>query len=171
MSNSFDETYQDFKQRLDSLIASFQSPEEWRIGHGNLRHDYSSWESGDECGTNIAVIYETPGGSTTQLNYTFDHNTGVFSYLDAALEKRIETSDPEQVLADINAHIATIGLKRIEQLKVTIDAWLEEGKERSQVFAELNKLLQAEFLGGRINSAELKAGIQHVVAMYTPTSE
>ena len=45
-----------------------------------------------------------------------------------------------------------------------IDIWLSEGKTRREMFSEMNKLLQNEFLGGRITNDELKAGIQHIVA-------
>jgi hypothetical protein len=164
LARPFDEACDKFKARLDELIGSYQTPPDRRIGYGNLRHSYSSWESGGECCTNIAVIYETPGGSTTQLNYSFDHNTGEFSFLDHDLETPRETADPEQVFNHINEHIATITEKRLTQVRAVVDAWLNEGKDTGQVFAEFNKLLQSEFLGGRINTAELKAGIQHVVA-------
>ena len=45
--------------------------------------------------------------------------------------------------------------------------WVGEGKTRSHVFAELNRLLQAEFLGGRINTTELKQAIQYAIAHYS----
>jgi len=45
--------------------------------------------------------------------------------------------------------------------------WLAEGKTRSEMFGEMNKLLQTEFLGGRIANEELKAGIQHIVTKYS----
>ncbi len=171
MSNQVDEVWETFKERLDALIASYQSPEEWRIGHGNLRHEYSEWQDDDQCSTNIAIVYETPGGSTTQLNYTFNHQTGEFTHLDEHLEHHIVTTDPEKVLEDIKQHIEGISRKRMEALKATIDSWLGQGKMRSQVFAELNKLLQSEFLGGRVTSAELKAGIQYVVTCYGKRSD
>ena len=35
------------------------------------------------------------------------------------------------------------------------------------MFSEMNKLLQNEFLGGRITNEELKAGIQHIVKEFS----
>lgn len=163
MNKPFDQQFEAFKQHLDELVDSFQRPQEKRIGYGNLRHSYSSWDISGECCTNVAVVYETPGGSTTQLNVTFDHNIGEFSHLDESLQNRIATHDPKEAFDYLKRHIDTIAAKRVAQLKLTVDAWLSEGKNRSQVFAELNKMLQAEFLGGRVNSNELKAGIQHAV--------
>ena len=52
-------------------------------------------------------------------------------------------------------------------LKNTIDIWLSEGKSRREMFGEMNKLLQSEFLGGRITNDELKAGIQHIVREFS----
>ena len=40
---------------------------------------------------------------------------------------------------------------------------MSQGKSRSEVFAELNKLLQNEFIGGRLTNAELKGAIQYAI--------
>lgn len=160
------EEFQFFKQKLDQLIASCQQPEERRIGFGNIRHEYCEWKREGEHDTNIAVIYETPGGSTTQINVTYNHLSGEFSYLDEDLEKHIHTSNAEEVLAYIESHMRAIPGKRLAQLEKTIDMWLQEGKARHEIFAELNKLLQTEFLGGRVNIQELKHGIRHLMKEY-----
>lgn len=151
------------KDKLDRLIISCQQPEERRIGYGNIRHEYCEWCRDDENDTNVAVIYETPGGSTTQLNFSFNHLTGEFSYLDTDLESTIVTEDPQQVLTYIEDHMRLIPGKRLVQIEKTIDDWMGQGKGRSEIFAELNKMLQTEFLGGRVNNNELKHGIQHLV--------
>ncbi len=151
-----------FKERLDALVASYQRPEERRIGYGNLRHEYSDY-SKDGSSVNIAVIYETPGGSTTQLNITYDQAEGTFVYLDRNLENHISSTSPEDVLANIEAHVADIPEKRSQQVINQVDLWMKMGKGRHEIFGELNKLLQTEFLGGRITTNELKEGIQHVV--------
>jgi hypothetical protein len=119
--------------------------------------------------TNIAIIYETPGGSTTQINLTLDHLTGEFTYLDEDLESQITTRDSSQVLHYVENHMRHIPGKRLVQIETTIDTWVSQGKGRSEIFAELNKLLQTEFLGGRVNNNELKHGIQHLVREYTRT--
>ena len=154
------------KARLDRAIAACQQPEERRIGYGNIRHEYCDWYREDEEDTNIAVIYETPGGSTTQLNVTYNHRTGEFSYLDDDLESTITTEDPDRVIAYIEDHMRQIPGKRLVQIEKTVDAWVSQGKGKREIFAELNKLLQTEFLGGRVNNNELKHGIQHLVREY-----
>lgn len=160
------DTFSILKDKLDKIIISCQHPEERRIGFGNIRHEYCEWCRGDEQDTNIAVIYETPGGSTTQINVTYNHVTGEFSYLDSDLESTIVTKDPEQVYTYIEEHMRLIPGKRLAQIEKTIDSWVSQGKGRSEIFAELNKLLQTEFLGGRVNNNELKHGIQHLVKEY-----
>lgn len=164
-----DEPFVSFRYRLDRVIRSCQQPEERRIGFGNIRHEYCEWCRSGVNDTNVAVIYETPGGSTTQLNVCFDHLTGEFTYLDEDLESQITTTDPDQVLRYIESHMREIPGKRLVQIEKTIDSWVSEGKVRSEIFAELNKLLQTEFLGGRVNNNELKHGIQHLVREYAHT--
>ena len=159
-----------FKGRLDDIVASYQRPEERRIGYGNLRHEYSEFAKGGKSTVNIAVIYETPGGSTTQINISFDTATGEYSYLDRDLENQITSRDHNEVIAAIEEVVTEIPGKRSLQLTNQINAWMEMGKGRHEIFSELNKLLQTEFLGGRITTHELKEGIQHVVKEYAQNS-
>lgn len=158
-----DSAFDVFKRKLDHAIAVCQQPEERRIGFGNLRHEYCDWNRGDERDTNVAVIYETPGGSTTQLNVTYNHHTGEFVYLDENLESSVTTTDPEQALHYIEEHVRDIPHKRLAQVEKTVETWLSMGKGRSEIIAEFNKMLQTEFLGGRVNSVELKHGIQYLM--------
>ena len=162
-NHSFDH----FRQRLDRAIRSCQHPEERRIGYGNIRHEYAEWTRDGTHDTNIAVIYETPGGSTTQINVNYNHGTGEFAYLDENLKDTVTTADPDDVLRFFERHIHQIPDKRLVQVEKTIDRWVSQGKGRLEIFSELNKLLQMEFLGGRINNSELKHGIQHVVREYS----
>lgn len=155
------------KSRLDNLVRACCSNTERRIGHGNLRHEYSQWRKTEDAATNIAIIYETPGGSTTQLNVTYDPQQGVFSYLSLDLEQRVECTAPEEVFGMIREHVRKIPEKRQRQLEKQIDLWVAQGMSRSQLFAQLNKLLQAEFLGGRIATGELQAGIQYAIRRYS----
>ena len=154
---------EELKNWLDKVIASLQHPQERRIGYGNARHEYSEWGSGDEQVTNIAIIYEIPGGSTCQLNITYNHADGTFSYLDEETGERITTSDVGQIRELIERELQGIPEKRRQSLFQQVERWLDEGMSRSDVFAQLNKLLQAEFLGGRINNKELQAAVQYVV--------
>lgn len=155
------------RTELDKILASYQSPHERRVGHGNLRHEYSTWTKESERLTNIAIIYETPGGSTTQLNITYNHEDRTFSYLDVGLGGNIATSDGRECLQAIHTHVRGIPAKRQAQLDAQVDTWMDEGKSKREVFAELNKLLQEQFLGGRITTNELKAGIQHAIRLRT----
>lgn len=155
------------KSQLDEALRFYTQPQDRRIGYGNLRHEYSEWRHSAEVSTNIAIIYETPGGSTAQINITYEHTPEQFSYIEHSQGEKVATADPGQVLRMIQEHIRQIPTKRLSQLQQQIDTWVNEGKTRSQLFAELNKLLQAEFLGGRINTGELKQGIQYAIAHYS----
>ncbi|MFP3903805.1 MAG: hypothetical protein ACLFWB_06130 [Armatimonadota bacterium] len=166
MANS-NHSLEKFQGELDEIISKYRHPEERRIGYGNLRHEYSEWEKDDAKSVNIAVIYETPGGSTTQINVTYDKEKGTFTYLDRDLENQVTTGDYEEVLGAIKEEVQKIPGKRADQLINQINSWIEMGKGRHEIFSELNKLLQTEFLGGRITTTELKEGIQHVVEMHS----
>ncbi len=157
--------------RLDEILKRYTEPQEQRIGYGNLRYECSYWSRSSEAITNIAVIYETPGGSTAQLNITYDYDAGEFSYLRPEDGEKVVTHDPRQAGAVIQDYINQISARRLTQLHHQIDTWVQEGKSRSQLFGELNKLLQAEFLGGRINTTELKQGIQYAIASYADERE
>jgi len=58
----------------------------------------------------------------------------------------------------------------LQQLEQTVDVWVSTGKVRSEIFAELNKMMQTELLGGRVNSIELKHGIQHLVKTFSKST-
>jgi len=154
-----------FKSELEELVGSCRSPAERRIRYGNLRFEISP-SSGNGDVTNAAVVYETPGGSTTQINITFDEDDGTFSYLAEDLGRTISSTDPHEVIDMVRRHAMSIPDKRMAALFNTIDIWLSEGKTRREMFGEMNKLLQSEFLGGRITNDELKAGIQHIVTRF-----
>jgi hypothetical protein len=155
------------QERLDVAVSSYCNNPERRIGHGNLRHEVSQWRRKAEGPTNIAIVYETPGGSTTQINITYDPVTQTFSYLSRDLEAKVECHDPAQVLHMIEEHVNLIPEKRQRQLQAQIDLWVEQGMSRSELFAQLNRLLQAEFLGGRITTGELQKGIQYAIRRYS----
>lgn len=155
------------REHLDEAIAACCSNPERRIGYGNLRHEYSQWRKNSDAPTNIAIVYETPGGSTTQLNITFDPASQTFSYLSHDLESRVESRDPAEVLHMVEDHVNAIPEKRQRQLQQQIDLWVSQGMSRSELFAQMNRLLQAEFLGGRITTAELQQGIQYAIRRYS----
>jgi hypothetical protein len=151
------------REWLDRHIASVQHPQERRIGYGNVRHEYSEWGSGADRITNIAIIYEIPGGSTCQLNIDYNHAADRFSFLDPETCTRIDTEDLHVVMRLIESEVTAIPTKREDSLFTHVESLTRGGMRRSDIFAELNKLLQGEFLGGRINNRELKSAVQHVV--------
>jgi hypothetical protein len=157
------QTLAEFRQKLDDLVDSVSHPRERRIAYGNLRHEYSDWGSGDEASTNVAVIYETPGGSTVQINVTFEH--GEFSYLDPHDGEKITVTDPHTPLQMIAHEVRDIPERRLARLREQIDTWCAEGLCQRDMFAEMNKLLQSDFLGGSITQRELKLGIKHAIDM------
>lgn len=150
-----------FRERLDELVNSVNHPRERRIAYGNLRHEYSEWGSGDEKSVNVAVIYETPGGSTVQINVTYEN--GMFSYLTPDGGERVSTPDPNVTLQMIAREVREIPERRLSRLRQQIEAWCEEGLCQRDMFAEMNKLLQSDFLGGSITQRELKLGIKHAI--------
>lgn len=151
------------RAELDTFVASYQAPKERRVGYGNLRHEYSSWKREGEDIVNIAVIYETPGGSTTQLNITYSNLDNLYTYLDSDLGDQVTTHDPREAMRMVGEHVHQIPAKRQAALDQQVDAWMGEGRSKREVFAELNKLLQNEFLGGRVTTLELKSAIQHAI--------
>jgi len=166
---------EEFREHLDSFLRYYQHPRR-RIGYGNLRGEYSDWGGRDDLVTNLALIYETPGGSTAQLNITYDHARGDFAYLDERGGGRIVVRDPQEVLKYLAAHINAIPPKRLAALFRQVDAWVDEGMAMGAMFSELNNLIQLEFVGGRITQEELKEGIKHAYERRTgkkfrPSSE
>ena len=165
-NNGFDR----LKAQLLELVASCTSVEDRRIGYGNLRCECSDWNRADERVTNIALIYETPGGSTCQINVAYDHDTDQFSFLGEDLTGLVITHEAQEVFGMVGSHVQSIPQRRLVCLRAQIDRWMAEGKTRSQLFAELNKLLQTEFLGGRISTHELRQGITYALSRYSATN-
>jgi len=161
------ELLEQFERGLEDVIEARTNQAEKRIRFGNLRCEiYRGSGNGDDL-ANAAVVYETPGGSTTQINIVFDEDEQSFSYLSDDLDETVTSGDPHEVVAMVERHADSIPEKRMQALKNTIDIWLSEGKSRREMFGEMNKLLQSEFLGGRITNDELKAGIQHIVREFS----
>ena len=159
-----------FERELEQLLAQRRHPTERRIRYGNIRSEISQSGEGNGKVHNAAVVYETPGGSTTQINVTYDEGTETFSYLSQDLQDTVTCTDPHKVMRMIREHADEIPEKRLAALFNQIDAWMSEGKTRREMFSEMNKLLQTEFLGGRIANEELKAGIQHIVRQHAQRS-
>jgi len=160
------ELLEEFERSLDELIETRTHPAEKRIRFGNLRCEIYRGSGNGEL-DNAAVVYETPGGSTTQINIVFDEDERQFSYLSDDLDDTVTSGDPAEVIRMVERHADSIPEKRVKALMNTVDICLSEGKSRREMFSEMNKLLQSEFLGGRITNDELKAGIQHIVREFS----
>ena len=61
--------------------------------------------------------------------------------------------------------VRAIPQRRIRSLQEQIEGWCEEGKCQRELFAEMNKLLQSDFIGGSITQRELKLGIKHALEL------
>ncbi len=161
MSQSGVDPLVEFKERLDKFISSVTRDRERRIAYGNLRHEYSEWDEGDDSNTNVAVIYETPGGSTVQINVTWEDRE--FSYLSADGNAKSVSPTPDEPLHMIAEEVKQIPERRMVRIYETIDAWCEDGMCNRDVLTELNKILQSDFLGGTMTQRELKLGIKHAM--------
>ena len=153
----------EFKRRLNGLVSALDHPSERRIAYGNLRHEYSDWGTGSGKSTNIAVIYETPGGSTVQINVCYEK--GEFAFLSPDGGEPVASADPDTPLQMITQEVREIPQRRVDRLRQQIEAWCEQGLCQRAMLAEMNKLLQSDFLGGSITQRELKLGIKHAIEL------
>lgn len=165
VSNTSANRLYELQNQIDALIAQYTQPYERRIGYGNLRREYSEWGDGEEKITNIAIIFETPGGSTAQINVTYDHGRDVFCPTQTANDEPYETQSVEEIMEFIRAQVQQIPQKRRESLKRQVEIWNEEGMSRGEIFSQMNKLLQLEFVGGRITNAELRDAINYAIKL------
>src|SRR5438128_10711020 len=101
MSLQSEAVYDRFMAGLRELI----SPYVGRVEYGNLRAQASDSDTGEGPRiTNVAIVYETPGGSTDQINVSFDHGCARFSVLDDD-GAEYETSTPAEVLTCIRPRV------------------------------------------------------------------
>jgi len=151
---------EEVQKRLVVTLAPYMG----KVNYGNLRFQTSDWTEGDRHFTNIAIVYETPGSSTNQLNVLVDENEGVITFVDGESERR--TSDINEVLQFVENAIRTIPERRLERLYETVRRWTQQGKSKAEVLAELNRLLRADLVGGSITYTELKASIQYSLQLF-----
>src|SRR5437764_10913279 len=91
-------SYQTRQSEFEARLRELMQPYARRIEYGNLRSQPSDWETPDGHKiTNFAIVYETPGGSTDQINVAYDHTTGHFTLLDEALGE-LETESVETAI-------------------------------------------------------------------------
>jgi hypothetical protein len=137
-------------------IAEVIAPLTGRVEYGNLRSKISDYDCGRRGTiTNIALVYETPGGSTDQINIEFDHAGCTFALIDEE-EGEVTTTDVEVVLERIAPRISGIPGKRHEALCDEIRRQVDDGTNTAGIFGHLNRILQSEFKGGTITLVEFK---------------
>src|SRR5438132_9948524 len=97
MSLQSEAVYDRFMAGLQELI----SPYAGKIEYGNLRSQASDWDTGDGPRiTNVAIVYETPGGSTDQINVSLDQGRGCFCVVEDQGDD-FETANHQRVLGCI----------------------------------------------------------------------
>jgi len=151
---------QQWQQRLERVLADY----EYRVAYGNLRAQRSEW-TGQAPVVNFALVYELPGGSTSQINVEYHPRDDCFRLLDADTAQEISCADPDAVLEMVHESIRRIPQRRLHRLREDVDRWFGEGKSSHEMFLEINKLLQTDFKGGSLTHQELKAGINYILQL------
>lgn len=152
MSTQSQPVYDSFMGGLRQLIAPYAG----KVEYGNLRAQSSDWDTGDGPHiTNVAIVYETPGGSTDQINVSLDRGTGCFCVLDDE-GAEYETASPDEVLRCIAPRIFNIPQKRLCHLREEIKRQLDTGMPATGVVGHLNRLMNSELRGGTITHLEMR---------------
>ncbi len=150
------------------LIATL-APYMGKVSFGNLRFQVSDWTEGNRKVVNIAIVYETPGSSTNQLNITVDETDGIMTFVDGESER--QTKEIAEVVNFVEEAVRSIPERRLERLRETVRRWANQGRSRAEVLAELNRLLRADLIGGTITHHELKATIQYCLQLFCTQPE
>ncbi|MHB9134679.1 MAG: hypothetical protein ACYDBB_26705 [Armatimonadota bacterium] len=132
---------------------------------GNLRAETSRW---NQAGTqNLAVVYEVPGGSTNQINITYQEATQTFTFLALDTHEECSTASLDDVLRMLLEAVERIPAIRQQRLAEDIDRWAAQGLVSKELFDKINHLLQIEDLrGGTITMPEMKAAIAYIMSNY-----
>lgn len=151
-------------QRLCASINEIMLPFAGRVEYGNLRMRISEWDCGKRGRiTNIALVYETPGGSTDQINVEYFHTSGEFSVIVEAQDGECSTYEVEYVLSCIRERIASIPRKRLDTLKSEIQRQLESGSNTTGLVGHLNRMMNSDFKGGAITHHEMRDAMTFAV--------
>ena len=151
-------------EELCSRVQECIAPYAGKVEYGNLRSRISDWDSGDgEAVTNIALVYETPGGSTDQINISYYHRTRTFGLIVDAHEGELTTAQVEEVLNSIEPRICGIPSKRRETLYAEIRRQVDSGSNTQGLFGHLNHMMQSSLLGGKITHLELRDAMTYAV--------
>ena len=149
--------------RLWEALQELIKPYAGKVEYGNLRSQISEWDDGDEGAiTNIALVYETPGGSTDQINISFCHRRVRFVLIEDSVGE-YETSSVSEVIDRIRPRVQNIPEKRQETPKSEIRRPLEGGSSPTGMFPQINRIMQSEFKGGTITHLELRDAMMYAV--------
>jgi len=149
-----------WEQRLQALLADYKH----RLAYGNLRAQRFDW-LGDGQVVNFALVYEVPGGSTSQINVEYHRADGAFRLMHEDTAEERLSCDGGEILEALAESIKRIPERRLRRLREDIERWFGEGKTSHDIFLEINKLLQTDFKGGSLTHLELKAGIAYVLEL------
>jgi hypothetical protein len=159
MSVESQAVFDSFMTGLKELIAPYAG----KVEYGNLRAQTSDWDTGDGAHiTNVAVVYETPGGSTDQINVSFDHRSAAFNVLDSE-GAECETGLPEEALEHIRPRVLGIPDKRRAHLREEITRQMDTGVPPAGVVGHLNRLMNSELRGGTITHLEMRDAMTFAV--------
>jgi len=131
MTEATGASFDELVERLDELLIPFIG----RVQYGNLRRKVTEWGDGDERTRNLAVIYESPGGSTNQVNIMYLPTQDAFTTVDPETGKERQTKDIAPLLELIGRHAETIPGYRAERLHQMIDEWVSDGYQWPHVLA------------------------------------
>lgn len=158
---SSDQKWETYQKRVSQLL----QPHLGKIAYGNVRAEDSDWNSDNQVMHNLAVVYEIPGGSTSQINVSFTNPDGEFTYINPDNHSEHSTQDPAEVLAMMETAIKQIPEKRRQCLRQEIERWFGKGRTSGEMFTEINKLLHLDFKGGTITHQELKDSINYIIEL------
>ena len=148
---------------LRAAIRELIKPYAGKVEYGNLRCQISEWDE-DGCSkiTNLALVYETPGGSTDQINVSFCHERQTFVLVEDSAGE-YETGSVPEVLERIKPRVEGIPQKRRTTLESEIRRLLESGTSPTGIFPQINRIMQSEFKGGTITHLELRDAMMFAV--------
>jgi hypothetical protein len=149
-----------WEQRLEPLLADYR----YRLAYGNLRSQRSEWPGAGRI-VNFALVYELPGGSSSQINIEYHAADDTLCVLDVDTTQEHVCRDVESALRLVHESIDRIPERRLRRLHEDINRWFGEGKSSHEIFLEINRLLQTDFKGGALTHPELKAGIGYVLEL------
>ncbi|MCS7263512.1 MAG: hypothetical protein NZ805_01615 [Armatimonadetes bacterium] len=156
-------------EEVQKQLVATLAPYMGKVSFGNLRFQISEWTEGERKIVNIAIVYETPGSSTNQLNITVDESKGAMTFIDGEAER--QTKEISEVVLFVEEAVRSIPERRLERLRETVRRWAGQGRSRAEVLAELNRLLRADLIGGTITHHELKATIQYCLQLFSAQPE